>query len=126
MEINIRIVSEGEVIKLIHNKLDSIMSSLSGLHYAVNNLTMEVMNMTVELDALEAQVEQNTTVEGSAMELIQGLADQFEAVKNDPARISALVAKLKGSGDALVAKVVANTPAAPGNTPAVQPTVQPV
>ena len=69
--------------------------------------------MSAELDALAAQVEQNTTVEESAVTLIQGLAAQIAAAANDPAAIAALSAKLQSSATALAAAIAANTPAAP-------------
>jgi pyridoxine 5'-phosphate synthase PdxJ len=111
MEIKITIVSEGEVVKLIHSKLDAIISGLSGLHDAVNKLTTEVKKMSTQLDALEAQVAKNTDVEASAVILIQGIAAQLEAAKEDPAKVAALAAQLKGSADALATAVTSNTPA---------------
>jgi len=69
--------------------------------------------MSAELDALTVQVAANTTVEQSAITLIQGLATQIAALKNDPAAITALSASLKNSADALAAAITANTPAAP-------------
>jgi len=65
------------------------------------------------LDDLTTQVGQNTTVEGSAVTLIQGLAAQIAAAGTDPAKLSALQTQLKTSADALAAAVTANTPAEP-------------
>ena len=69
--------------------------------------------MSVELDALEVQVAENTNLEASAIALIQGLADQIAAAGNDPAKIAALSTQLKASATALAAAITANTPAAP-------------
>ncbi len=74
--------------------------------------------MSTELDTLTAQVTANTTVEGSAIVLIQGLASQIAAAGTDPAKLSALSASLKVSADALAAAITANTPAAPPAQPA--------
>lgn len=68
--------------------------------------------MSAEFDALVAQVTENTTVEASAVTLIQGIAAQL-AGNPTPAQVDALAAELKTSSDALAAAVAANTPAAP-------------
>ncbi len=67
--------------------------------------------MSVELDALTAQVAANTAVEASAITLIKGLAAQIESLKTDPAALSALAASLKESADSLGAAITENTPA---------------
>ena len=69
--------------------------------------------MGLELDALTAKVAETNTVMGSAVALIGGLAAQIEALKTDPAALSALAASLEGSKAALAAAILANTPAAP-------------
>ena len=65
------------------------------------------------LAALQAQVAQNTTVEASAVTLIQGLAAQITAAGTDPAALAALTTSLNTSATALAAAITANTPAAP-------------
>ncbi len=65
------------------------------------------------LAALQAQVAQNTTVETSAVALIQGLAAQIAAAGTDPAGLAALTTSLNTSATALAAAITANTPAAP-------------
>jgi len=67
--------------------------------------------MSVEFDALTAQVAANTSAEASAVILIEAIAKQL-AGNPTPAQVSALSAQLKTSADALGAAVVANTPAA--------------
>jgi len=66
-----------------------------------------------DLTALTAQVAQNTTVEQSAITLIQGLAAQLQAVATDPVAIAALASQLNASATALAAAITANTPSAP-------------
>ena len=73
-----------------------------------------------EVDALLAQVTENTSTEGSAVALLNGLGGFFQQHKDDPAKIEALAVgltnakgDLKLSADALAAAIVANTPAAP-------------
>jgi hypothetical protein len=90
----------------IEHKLDVI------LHLLKDSRNREV-HMGLELDALTAKVAETNTVMGSAVALIGGLAAQIEALKTDPAALSALAASLEGSKAALAAAILANTPAAP-------------
>lgn len=68
--------------------------------------------MSVELDALTVQVEANEDLEQSAIVLIQGIAAQLAAIKDDPVKIQALADSLKVSADKLAEAITANTPAA--------------
>lgn len=73
------------------------------------------------LDDLTAQVQATTTVEASAVTLIQGIAAQLQAAGTDPAKLSALTSQLNASAAALAAAVTANTappPAPPAPAPA--------
>ena len=90
------------------SKLDRIISMLEEVIH-------REVTMAGELDALTAQVAANTTVEGSALTLIQGLAKQLaDAIAaGNPAALTALQTQLKTSADALAAAITANTPAAP-------------
>lgn len=84
--------------------------------------------------ALQAQVAQTTTVEQSAVVLIQGLATQLQAAiaaanSGDTAALPALQTELQTSAAALAAAVTANTPTAPvtvagATTPAVNATLK--
>ncbi len=75
------------------------------------------------LDALSAQVAANTTVEASAVTLINGIAQRVQdaitaataggASASDLAPIQAEVDAMKASADALAAAVQANTPVVP-------------
>lgn len=69
--------------------------------------------MSAELDALTAEVAAVTTVEQSAIALINGLAAQLAAAGTDPAKLQALHDSLAASSTALAAAVAANTPADP-------------
>lgn len=68
--------------------------------------------MSVELDALTAQVKSNSDALDSAVTLINGIADRIAAAGVDPAKLSALTAELKAKDDVLSAAVLANTPVA--------------
>lgn len=69
--------------------------------------------MAADLTSLQAQVEQTTTVEQSAVTLIQGIAAQLTAAQGDPAAVQAIIAQLNRSATSLAAAIAANTPAAP-------------
>jgi hypothetical protein len=75
-----------------------------------------------DLTALTAQVAQNTSVEASAVTLIQGLAAQITAAGTDPVALATLTSQLNASAAALSAAITANTPAAPAAVPAPAPT----
>ena len=90
----------------IESTLARIEAKLDTL-FAVLQCRMEAI--MADLTALEAQVKENTTVEGSAIVLIKGLADQLAAAGTDPAKLAALQSQMKASADALAAAVAANT-----------------
>lgn len=82
------------------------------------------------LAALTTQVEANTSAEGSAIALINGLVAELKTAGTDPQKLQDLTTKLETSRAALAAAVVANTPAAPpkpepGTDPAPNPTQPP-
>lgn len=68
--------------------------------------------MPLDLTALEAEITRNTSVDESAKLLLKRLFDEFEANKNSPAAIQALVDRARADNDALAEAVSANTPAA--------------
>ena len=67
--------------------------------------------MSAELDALTAQVTENESLEQSAITLIQGIAAQLAAAKDDPVKIQALADSLHTSASALADAITANTKA---------------
>jgi len=90
----------------IEKKLDTIISLLV-------DVRGKEVDMSAELDALTAQVQQTETLEESAITLITGLATQLTAAKEDPAAIQALADSLQAEAAKLSAAITANTPAAP-------------
>lgn len=94
----------------LHRKLDHI-------SFVLRYISVKEANVSAELDALKAQVTETTTIEQSAITLLQGLAAQIEALKNDPAALAALANDLHSSSDALAAAVQANTPPAAAAPP---------
>lgn len=59
------------------------------------------------------QVTQTTSVEGSAVTLLNQLSAMLAAAANDPAKIQQIAANLKTSADALAQAITANTPVTP-------------
>jgi hypothetical protein len=102
--------------KAIHAKLDRILVDLAAILTVLGALKSEGDKIMAALDDLTAQVNASTTVESSAIALIQGIAGQIAAAGTNPAALAALTAKLNASASALAAAVAANTPAAPGAT----------
>jgi hypothetical protein len=85
----------------------------------------EVKSMSVQLDALTAQVAATNTVAASAVTLIQGLSAQLAAAiaaqpTDDGAALASLSSALSTQSTQLAAAITANTPATPasGATPA--------
>jgi hypothetical protein len=103
------------VLALMSAKLDSISSQL-GIVTATQSQEMDTM--TKEFDALQAEVERGTAVDTSVVSLVQGLAAQIEASKDDPIKLQQLADSLRANNDAVAAAVTANTPAAPSADPA--------
>lgn len=81
--------------------------------------------MSQALDDLAAEVKANTDVVQSAVELINGMADQIAAAGTDPAALAALTAELKASAQALADSVAAHTVADPAPAPAPDPMPDP-
>lgn len=62
---------------------------------------------------LQSEVAALTTVEASAVALINGLAQQLKDAKNDPVAIQGVIDSLEAGKTQLADAVAANTPAAP-------------
>jgi len=92
---------------------DSLSDQLNRIEDALSILLRKVDAMSAALDALKLQVEQTTTLEQSAIVLIQGLAAQIESLKNDPVEIQGVVDRLRASAQSLAEAVAANTTPAP-------------
>lgn len=66
----------------------------------------------VNLDALTTAITNQTTVDDSAIALIQGLADQLREIPATQAAINDLASQLDAKRQALVDAITANTPSA--------------
>lgn len=113
---------ETQLDRIEHNQV--VMDrKLNAILVGLNIIFKQEQGMTQQLNDLEAQVTENTSVEQSALVLIQGLHDKLEAALEDPAKLTALKDELKASATALAAAVAANTPSEPA--PVVDPTPAP-
>ena len=79
----------------------------------LTRLAGKANSMEDQIKALQAEVANNTTVEQSAITLIQGLGAAITAAGTDPAALASLVSTLQANDTALAAAITANTPAAP-------------
>lgn len=93
---------------------EELLNAINGLYRLVNHWSGYMIK---EMEALRAEVEANSSVDESAVVLLQSLAAQIEELKTDPAALQGLADKLKASTAALAAAVAANTPAAPEPAP---------
>lgn len=72
--------------------------------------------MALDLTALGVELDRDRDVNSSASDLIDRLAAEVEASKNDPVALQAMVDRLRANSDALAAKV-ANTSGQPQTPP---------
>lgn len=94
-----------------------LQKSINQILTIVQNLQKQGVNLMGDVSKLTAQVTQNTSVEASAIQLIQNIAAELAAANGDQAQIDALTAQLNSSATALAQAITQNTPAAP-QTPA--------
>ena len=64
--------------------------------------------MSVQLDALAAEITKMEGIEESAAAAITAIAAAFLAVKDDPAAIASLAARVTAADDKLAAAIAAN------------------
>lgn len=78
--------------------------------------------MAQDLTELTTEIERNSTIDGSAIVLINGIAARIDkavaaAAAGDTAALTALASSLRSSSTALAEAVAANTPAEEPPTP---------
>lgn len=107
--------------------LDVVPSTLQATVNSIKQLLLQlqgdVHHVMADITSLTAQVAQTTSIEQSALVLIQGLAAQLAAAiaSEDPAALQTLQDQLNASATSLAAAVAANTtppPAPPAPPPA--------
>jgi predicted membrane chloride channel (bestrophin family) len=90
----------------LDNKLDAI------LHKLWESKRREI-GMSVQMDELVAAVEENTSLDDSIIEFLNGLVDQMLDVAGDKEKAVALAEEVRAKTVAVAAALAANTPAAP-------------
>lgn len=73
-------------------------------------INTKIENMGQELDDLTAAVEKDTTVDQSAITLLQGLKAKLDAAGTDPTALKALSTQLGNNAQQLADAISANTP----------------
>jgi hypothetical protein len=106
----------------VHSPED-LVSCLEQVLLGIDRMEKLMSKLDDQITALTAQVQANTTVENSALVLIQGFSATLaaavaaaQAAGATPAQLQSLTdlgTAIKASDDALAAAVAANTPAAP-------------
>jgi chromosome segregation ATPase len=96
----------GNEFKKINLKLDAILNRLASIQKKEERIM-------ASLDDIELAVTENTTLDGSIVEMVNGLAAQIEALKTDPVKLAALATSLRASSAAITAAILANTPVEP-------------
>ena len=110
------------MLTAIFAELRVINQQLADIRRALN---IQETNIMSALDDLATQVAKNTSLEASAIQLIEGLAKELAAAATDPAKVTALSAQLASSASALASAITANTPAAPAPPAAPPPATPP-
>lgn len=91
---------------------DAVQENHAEIRKQLKRIERKEKVMVGELDDLTNEVTNQTTVEKSALALIQGFSARLAAAGTDPAKLKALRDTLKANDDELAAAVAANTPAA--------------
>ncbi len=104
-----RIVIDDDEPQSIRSQLNRIEGKLDKL---INKETADMGQLEDKIAQLQAQVAATTTVEQSALVLIQGLAANLSAAVGDATAVQAVIDQMNASASALSAAVTANTPAA--------------
>jgi phosphoglycerate-specific signal transduction histidine kinase len=89
-----------------------MLERLDRLEHLFRTFTQEIHHMAGELDTLTAAVEEETTVNGSAIMLLNQLSDLIRANATDPTALRALADRVSANSASLAGAVTANTPAA--------------
>lgn len=103
--------------KPLYNILQDISSDLARIERKLSRYNLaEVRRDEMaqqDIDRLKTAVERNSTVSGSAVALIQGLAQQIRDAGDDPAELKALAESIEAQAQGLADAITANTPTPP-------------
>lgn len=95
----------------ISRQLDILIAEVRNLTQAITRQTQQGAATVASIEELQAEVSQNTDAVGSAVTLINGLAQQIRdaVAQNDPAALQAVVDQLEANSSALAQAVAENT-----------------
>lgn len=96
----------------LENKLDEVIVLLKALTRETRKQTKDGKAIMADLSNITAKVAANGSVIGSAVALIEQIAEALRNAGSDQGAIDALAADLDAQAAALAAAVAANTPAA--------------
>jgi hypothetical protein len=96
----------------VERKLDEVLLRLSALSRETRKQTKDGKTIMADLSRITATVAANGSVIGSAVTLIEQIAEALRNAGSDQGAIDALAADLEAQAAALAAAVAANTPAA--------------
>jgi uncharacterized protein YoxC len=100
-------------IQLIERKLDEVLMMLDALTIETRKQTRQGNKLMADLTRITSEVAENGTVIGSAVTLIEQIAEALRNAGTDQAALDQLAADLDAQASALADAVVRNTPAAP-------------
>ena len=100
-----------------HQKLtewqEGVNRKLNSIFILLLDARKRSIKMSIEMDALTVAVEDNTKLDGSIIDLLNGIAAQITDTAGDKAAAIKLAAELNEKSAALAAAIQANTPATP-------------
>ena len=102
-----------ELERELRKQFRRVNDKLDVLYAYIKDIRKKEIIIMVELDDLEVAVNENTTLDGSIIALVEGLATQIEALKANPAKLISLAASLREKSLAIAAAIQANTPVVP-------------
>lgn len=108
-----RISFSPETLSVIREAISGLGRITTGLHNierALSVLQEQGKKIMANIAALEAAVAEETTVQQSAITLLENLSKMVKDAGTDPAKLQAVVDQLNSNRSALAAAIVANTP----------------
>ena len=91
-------------------KLNTILERLQEINNGLADILEKEKIMSVEMDALGLAVLNNTNLDGSIIELLNGIAAQVTDTAGDKEKALELAAELNAKSEALASAIKANTP----------------
>jgi hypothetical protein len=91
-----------------YNPVDS--TKLDKIIALLQTQQREIVNMAASIDDVTLAVQKETTVEQSAITLLQQLSTQLSSAGTDPVKLQAVLDLINNNTTALAAAVAANTP----------------